>query len=266
MKKLIIVADDFGLCHAVNEGIIKTYFEGITTELSLFVTTLGTKEAIEFSKKHPTIPIGLHLVLGQEPIDITKNYSLKDITILRPKSVKWLLEYLEKASKKEIENYIKKQFAFFSEKLGRKPSHIIPHQGIHGDIKVLETVTKISKQENIPMRLPYAAFSEDFSNYFAETYARRSHITMPSKLFEAIQEESPEQVIKKFEIDLSTSSNSFNEILTHPGFYDREVRALTSLSWQRVRDLIVTLDPDFRNFIKKSDFKLVDFAGREKSL
>ncbi len=50
-KKLVVVADDFGFCASVNLGILKSYTQGIVTEISLMVNSNSSKEAIELIKK-----------------------------------------------------------------------------------------------------------------------------------------------------------------------------------------------------------------------
>ena len=55
MKKLIVNADDFGLCTSVNKAIIECHLAGNINSTTLMANMPGTEEAVELSKKH-TIP------------------------------------------------------------------------------------------------------------------------------------------------------------------------------------------------------------------
>ena len=60
-RLLIINADDFGMCHAVNEAIIGTLLEGIVRSTSLMVPCPAMLSAAHFLADHPQIPFGVHL-------------------------------------------------------------------------------------------------------------------------------------------------------------------------------------------------------------
>jgi len=60
-RLLIINADDFGMCHAVNEAIIGTLLEGIVRSTSLMVPCPAMLHATHFLLDHPEIPFGVHL-------------------------------------------------------------------------------------------------------------------------------------------------------------------------------------------------------------
>ncbi|MFH1994321.1 MAG: ChbG/HpnK family deacetylase [Nitrospinota bacterium] len=69
MKRVIINADDFGLCDAVNRGIVKGYREGILTSATIMANMAGFDQAVELAKENPGLGVGLHLnLLRGEPI------------------------------------------------------------------------------------------------------------------------------------------------------------------------------------------------------
>ncbi|MCX7975299.1 MAG: ChbG/HpnK family deacetylase [Candidatus Aminicenantes bacterium] len=61
LKRVIINADDFGLCAGVNAGIIKAFQEGILSSTSLMTNTPGFEAAVEMAKANPLLGVGLHL-------------------------------------------------------------------------------------------------------------------------------------------------------------------------------------------------------------
>ena len=60
-RLLIINADDFGMCHSVNEAIISTLKEGIVHSTTLMVPCPWALHAMQFLADHPEIPFGVHL-------------------------------------------------------------------------------------------------------------------------------------------------------------------------------------------------------------
>ncbi len=61
LKRVIINADDFGLCEGVNKGIIKAFREGILTSASLMTNTPGFEKAVEMARANPSLGVGVHL-------------------------------------------------------------------------------------------------------------------------------------------------------------------------------------------------------------
>lgn len=60
-RLLIINADDFGMCHAVNQAIIGTLQAGVVRSTSLMVPCPWYLHAAHFLAGHPEIPLGIHL-------------------------------------------------------------------------------------------------------------------------------------------------------------------------------------------------------------
>jgi len=60
-RLLIVNADDFGMCQAVNEAIVGSLSEGIVRSTSLMVPCPWAIQATHFLADHPEIPFGVHL-------------------------------------------------------------------------------------------------------------------------------------------------------------------------------------------------------------
>ena len=63
--KLIVRADDFGMCHSVNDGILRAFTEGIVTQASVMVPCPWFTEAAAMARTH-AIPVGVHQTLTCE--------------------------------------------------------------------------------------------------------------------------------------------------------------------------------------------------------
>src|SRR5438067_3525584 len=68
-RLLIINADDFGMCHAVNEAIIHTLQAGVVRSTSLMVPCPWALHAMHFLAAHPAYPFGVHLTVSAEGVD-----------------------------------------------------------------------------------------------------------------------------------------------------------------------------------------------------
>src|SRR5207248_11235873 len=65
---LIVNGDDFGLTAGVNAGIERAYREGVLRSTSAMATGAALGDAVQLSRRHPDLGIGLHLVLvGERP-------------------------------------------------------------------------------------------------------------------------------------------------------------------------------------------------------
>ena len=62
---LVVQSDDFGMCHAVNVGVVRAFTEGILTQVSTMVPCPWFDEAAELARHHG-IPAGMHSTLTCE--------------------------------------------------------------------------------------------------------------------------------------------------------------------------------------------------------
>jgi hypothetical protein len=65
-RVLIINADDFGMCHDQNEGVMAGLTEGLFTSSTILVTCPWFEEAAAFARDNPAADLGVHLTLTAE--------------------------------------------------------------------------------------------------------------------------------------------------------------------------------------------------------
>jgi chitin disaccharide deacetylase len=68
-RLLIVNADDFGMCHSVNEAIIGTLRRGVVRSTTLMVPCPWALHAVRFLRQHPQISFGVHLTVVSEWVD-----------------------------------------------------------------------------------------------------------------------------------------------------------------------------------------------------
>ncbi len=65
-RLLIVNADDFGMCHAVNEAVFRVLEHGIVRSTTLMVPCPWSLHAMRFLADHPQLPFGIHLTAISE--------------------------------------------------------------------------------------------------------------------------------------------------------------------------------------------------------
>jgi predicted glycoside hydrolase/deacetylase ChbG (UPF0249 family) len=65
-RVLILNADDFGMCHDQNEGVITGLKKGLFTSSTILVTCPWFEEAANFARSNPGADLGVHLTLTAE--------------------------------------------------------------------------------------------------------------------------------------------------------------------------------------------------------
>ncbi len=68
-RLLIVNADDFGMCNAVNQAIVRTLQSGVVRSTTLMVPCPWARHAMRFLRGHPEIPFGVHLTAVSEWAD-----------------------------------------------------------------------------------------------------------------------------------------------------------------------------------------------------
>jgi chitin disaccharide deacetylase len=65
-RLLIINADDFGMCHAINAATLRALREGIASSTTLMAPCPWAPHALRLLAEHPEIPFGVHLTIISE--------------------------------------------------------------------------------------------------------------------------------------------------------------------------------------------------------
>src|SRR5258706_7379115 len=63
MRRVVVTADDFGLCAAVNRAVARAHDEGVLTSASLLANGPAFEEAVAIARARPALSIGVHLTL-----------------------------------------------------------------------------------------------------------------------------------------------------------------------------------------------------------
>ncbi|MEJ5357970.1 MAG: ChbG/HpnK family deacetylase [Desulfobacterales bacterium] len=154
--RLIVNADDLGLCAEVNAGILRAHREGIVTAASLLATGRGFEDAVLRLHAAPRLDVGVHLAFVAEPALSGAGNTLTCPGGRLPPSAgafarRWLAgrirgEDLETEARLQIERI---------RAAGLRPSHLDSHQHVHLLPGVFERILDLAARFGIEtVRLP----------------------------------------------------------------------------------------------------------------
>lgn len=242
-QRLIINADDFGLCSSVNKAIIDVYKAGNLTSTTLMVNMPGTEEAAELSKENPGLGIGLHFCLT-EGRPLTKAFSIVDangIFLDRSTLIKKVLN--GKVNAEDIQLEFKAQLDKAQE-LGVSLTHADSHQHIHMLPFVFKAMQGELEKRGLPMRIVQPPQSLDFGLIFSKPKKAAKQFvnyTIGKKIRKGFKGKSNLTLVSIHEFDgdlnvqneqIYTSvmetakSNDWIELMVHPYILDESLKAL----------------------------------------
>jgi hopanoid biosynthesis associated protein HpnK len=155
----VINGDDFGFSSGVNRAIIQAHEQGVLTSTSLMVTGAAFEEAVALAKAHPTLAVGLHLVVGcgKSVLPPDQIPHLVDAGGNFPDDPVWTgLRYqFNRAAQRELPLEIRAQLERFRQ-TGLPLSHVDGHLHHHVHPVVLRHLINFADEFKIPViRLPF---------------------------------------------------------------------------------------------------------------
>jgi chitin disaccharide deacetylase len=158
LRLAVINADDFGCSAGVNQAIIQAHTQGILTSTSLMVTAAAAPAAVTLAKAHPTLAVGLHLVLvcGQSALPPAQIPHLVDAQGNFPDDpfIAGLRYQFHHAARQELRQEIRAQLEQFRQ-TGLPLSHVDGHLHLHCHPVVLGILAELAAEFNITtIRLP----------------------------------------------------------------------------------------------------------------
>jgi len=254
VKQLIINSDDFGMCHSVNEGIVRGFREGILTQASLMVPCPWFEEAVALAREHG-IPVGVHLTATCEwdryrwrPITTARSFTCEDGTL--PRSI---AEVADRAAPAELEEEYVAQIELVRSR-GIEPCHV----DVHMTVIDPEVTARVIRRCGIRSRRPLGPGYEDCVFPFTS----RGHLTNDPRG----QDLDKTQWLRDY---IEGIAEGVHFVVCHLALSSSELRAVSSTDspWAedyRVSDLDAILAPGLRELCDERGIQLAslkDYRG-----
>ena len=159
-RRLVVSGDDFGVAPEVNAGIIHAHRDGILTSTSLMVSGAAVAEAAALARAHPSLAVGLHLVLAQGrpatppreiPRLVGEDGAFRDQPVLNGLRYAW--HWCFRAGRAQLRRELEAQLEAFAA-TGLELAHVDGHLNMHLHPMVLPILIELAPRYGIrAMRL-----------------------------------------------------------------------------------------------------------------
>jgi hopanoid biosynthesis associated protein HpnK len=133
-RQLVVTADDFGASEAVNAAVETAHRDGVLSAASLMVTGPAAADAVDRARRHPTLRVGLHLVLvdgrPRLPAERVPHLTGADGAFRRNMAASGATMFFHPMARRELAAEIEAQFAAFAA-TGLPLDHVNAHKHFH---------------------------------------------------------------------------------------------------------------------------------------
>ncbi len=279
MKKLIINADDFGLCGSVNRGILECLKHGIVTDFSFMINKNEFYNSHRLLSEEGITNVGFHLNLTVGNSISAQNSALTDQSGKFFKLPTLFFKIINgQIPSSDIYGEIKAQIELLKNQ-GYTITHIDSHTNIHLLPIVFDSILKIRNEMNlkVPVRIPLERQINLFRMYrsnvirifilnFLSWYVifrmryRNGIQTIGGDFF---NNRNQPQVLDHVLQRIMKSKFEVFEMAVHPGFPSTEIALYDEYNGQRQWEFNVLSEK--RNFKFNSEIKLCSFGEVAKS-
>jgi hopanoid biosynthesis associated protein HpnK len=277
--RLIVNADDFGLCEGVNRAVKCAHTEGVLTSATIMVGMNAAKEAIEMAGEMPGLGVGVHLNLT-EGTPISKDERVK--VLLNANSRFGLslgklavTSIVSKTIRKAVETEWAAQIQWLIAG-GIKPTHLDSHKHVHTCPAIWPVVVSLAKRFGIgAIRWPFEPARVSGPDWPTPPKGGRTRARIVRTMAK-INRKQNDIFIKndmflgtahtgKIDVDFwrQVAKNPFDgvvEVMTHPGFAEGLNLTRTRLIEQRQVELEALCSEEVRKFLADANIELTHYG------
>ena len=278
-RRIIINADDFGLCDGVNKAVAQAHSDGVLTSATIMVNMPAAGKAVEIAKKLPTLGVGVHLNLT-EGRPISKDTCIDrlldaDGQFAKSPIMLSLLSLVGHKIREAIRTELSAQIQWVIDH-GLKPTHLDSHKHIHAFPALFSVVCQLAGRFGIPaIRWPFEP-KELSSIPWPLTGADDKKRARKVRIMARINRMQNKDFLKndailgiahtgKIDVNFLKAVALYNlghtvEVMTHPGFIDGLDPDKTRLLHQRKVELDALCSEKTKQFFKDAEIKLVHYG------
>jgi len=278
-KRIIINADDFGLCDGVNKAVAQAHTAGVLTSTTILANMPAAKDAVKIAKQLPTLGVGVHLNLSTgKPISTDKSVKLllnKNGELGLPPLKLMLLSSLSNEFRTAIRTELASQIQWVIDN-GLTPTHLDSHKHIHTFPAIFHIVCELAKKFHIPaVRFAYEPKQISRPPWPLPSEGGRKR-AQKMRTLAKINRIQNANFLKtdallgiahtgKIDVNFLRAVSLYNpvataEIMTHPGFTDGLESGQTRLVHQRKTELDALCSERTKQYFNDAKINLVHFG------
>jgi hopanoid biosynthesis associated protein HpnK len=278
-RKIIINADDFGLCNGVNRAVVQAHTQGILTSATIMANMPDARQAIELARQLPTLGVGVHLNLSEgKPVskdpcvncllDTDSQFAYSPLRLS-------ILSIISRRIRNAIATELAAQIQWVINN-GLKPTHLDSHKHIHNFPSIFPIVCELAKNFRIAAirwpfepkevsRKPWPPLGEGgrkragIIRVMAKINRRQNPAFFKTQAVLGIAHTGKID-IDFLKVAIIHSRVGTTEIITHPGFIDGLDQGKTRLVQQRKMELDALCDKGIKQYFKDAAVKLVHYG------
>ncbi len=247
-RLLLVNADDFGMCHAVNEAIIRSLTEGIVCSCTVMVPCPWALHALTWLQGAPNVPLGVHLTsVSEQPV-----YRWGPITC-RTEVPSLVDEAGYFYPESRIEEFLEQVDVGELEREYRAPTHLDSHCGIHvGREEIFEMTLGLAREYGLALRASRKPYIDKMR--------RRGYPANDNELMDSYDLDTADKAARYARM-LRALPLGLSEWAVHPGLGNSELRAVES-SWRvRQTDFDFVVSQEARAILQAEEVILVNYRA-----
>lgn len=278
-RRVIINADDFGLCDGVNKAVAQAHTDGVLTSATIMANMSAAHEAVKIAKKLPTLGIGVHLNLT-EGRPLSKDTSIDRLLdadgqfACSPAKLS-LFSLAGHKIREAIRAELAAQIQWVIDN-GLKPTHLDSHKHIHTFPQLFSIVCQLAGRFQIPAirwpfepkelsRIPWPLTGADGRKRAKKIriMARINRVQNPDFLKTDVLlgiAHTGKIDVNFFKAVALYNSAATAEVMTHPGFADGLDPGKTRLLHQRKVELEALCSRKTKQYFEDAGVKLVHYG------
>ncbi len=278
-RRIIINADDFGLCEGVNQAVAQAHSDGVLTSATIMANMPAAVEAVKIAKEMPTLGVGVHLNLTEGPpvskdpcinrlLDADGQFACSPIKLS-------LLSLAGHMVREAIRAELAAQIQWVIDH-GLKPTHLDSHKHIHAFPALFSIVCQLAGRFGIPAvrwpfepkelsRIPWPLTSEDgrararIVRIMARINRVQNRDFLRNNALFGIAHTGKIDV-NFFKAVALYNSAAVAEVMTHPGFVDGLDQEKTRLLHQRKVELDALCSEKTKQYFEGAEIELVHYG------
>ena len=259
-RLLIINADDFGMCHSINESIFRALKEGVLRSTTLMVPCPWALHAIHFLTDHPEISFGIHLtVISDRPDYRWGPITAKDkVPSLINKAghfydFEHMPEFFAHVNLNELEMEFRAQIETVMS-AGLKPTHLDWHSlRINSRADIFDVMFKLAREYRLALRVVGRASIEKMQS---QGLPSNDYDFVDSSLIDPVDKSAQyAQMLRELPTGLS-------EWAVHPGLDNAELLAIEPEGRHiRQTDFDFLMSQEAKDIVREEGIVLLDYRA-----